>query len=246
MQALEVELGGDAQVEVAVQRVVVRGERPRHRAAVERLQDRRLDLDEALAVEVGAHRGDDVRPRDEQRARLLGGHEVELAVAKARLDVLQAVELVRRRAQALGQQLEALHAQRQLPAARAEGHAVDADDVAEVEVEQARHRLLAEDVGAGLQLDAPRAVVEVEEGHLALAAAGVQAPGHAVVRVGVLARGQVGVGGVDGADRRHAREGVRERLDAVGAESLELRPPRREELGAFLLGHRGLTRRRSW
>ena len=151
-------------------------------------------------------------------------------MAKARLDVLQAVELVGRRAQALGQQLEALHTQRQLAAARAEGHAVDADDVAEVEVEQARHRLLAEHVGAGLQLYAPRAVVEVEEGHLALAAAGVQAPGHAVVRVGVLARGQVGVGGVHGADRRHARVGVREGLDAVGAKALELRPPRREEL----------------
>ena len=125
-------------------------------------------------------------------------------MAKARLDVLQAVELVGRRAQALGQQLEALHAQRQLAAARAEGDAVDADDVAEVEVEQARHRLLAEHVGPGLQLHAPRAVVEVEEGHLALAAAGVQAPGHAVARVGVLAGGQVGVRGVDRADRRDA------------------------------------------
>ena len=127
-------------------------------------------------------------------------------MAKARLDVLQAVELVGRRAQALGQQLEALHAQRQLAAPRAEGDAVDADDVAEVEVEQARHRLLAEHVDAGLQLDAPRAVVEVEEGHLALAAAGVQAPGDAVVRLGVLAGGQVGVRGVDRADRRHARD----------------------------------------
>ena len=161
-------------------------------------------------------------------------------MAKARLDVLQAVELVRRRAQALGQQLEALHAQRQLTAARAEGHAVDADDVAEVEVEQAGHRLLAEHVGTGLQLYAPGAIVEVEEGHLALPAAGVQAPGDAVVRVGVLAGRQLGVRGVDGADRHHAREGVRERLDAVRAESLELRPPCREELGAFLLGHRAL------
>jgi hypothetical protein len=76
----------------------------------------RLDLDEALAVEVGADRADDAGPRDEDRARLLVGDQVELAVAKARLDVLQAVELVGRRAQALGQQLEALHAQRQLAA----------------------------------------------------------------------------------------------------------------------------------
>ena len=51
-EPLEVQLGGDPQVEVAVELVVVRDERPRQRAAVERLEHRRLDLDEALAVEV--------------------------------------------------------------------------------------------------------------------------------------------------------------------------------------------------
>ena len=60
MQPLEVELGGDPQVHVAVERVVVRGERPGQRAAVERLQHRRLDLDEALVVEEAADRGDDL------------------------------------------------------------------------------------------------------------------------------------------------------------------------------------------
>ena len=49
--ALEVELGGDAQVEVALELVVVGHEGPRHGAAVERLQDGRLDLDEAALVE---------------------------------------------------------------------------------------------------------------------------------------------------------------------------------------------------
>ena len=59
--ALEVELGGDAQVEVAVERVVVRDERPGRRAAVDRLQRRRLDLDEAALVEEAPHRGDRAR-----------------------------------------------------------------------------------------------------------------------------------------------------------------------------------------
>ena len=53
-QPLEVELGRDPQVEVAVERVVVGGEGPRQGAAVERLQDRRLDLDEAVLVEPAA------------------------------------------------------------------------------------------------------------------------------------------------------------------------------------------------
>ena len=55
--ALEVQLDGDAQVEVAVELVVVRHEGPRHGAAVQRLQDRRLDLDEAALVEEAADGG---------------------------------------------------------------------------------------------------------------------------------------------------------------------------------------------
>ncbi len=79
-QPLEVELGRDPQVEVAVERVVVGGERPRQRAAVERLEHRRLDLEEALR-----RRGSGAPPRstrarvDEQLARLLVGDQVELA-----------------------------------------------------------------------------------------------------------------------------------------------------------------------
>ena len=54
-QPLEVELGSDAQVEVGVERVVVGDERPRERAAGQRLQDGRLDFHEPLALQVAAH-----------------------------------------------------------------------------------------------------------------------------------------------------------------------------------------------
>src|SRR5215213_9457165 len=101
-------------------------ERPRERAAVERLKDRGLDLYEAALVEPAARRRDDPRAKDEQLARRLVGDQVELSVAVARLDVLEPVELLRRRAQRLGQQ-------RQLAAARPEGGAVDAHQVAQVE-----------------------------------------------------------------------------------------------------------------
>ena len=57
-EPLQVELGRDPQVEVAVEGVVVGGERARQGAAVERLQDRRLDLDEAVVVEPAADLGD--------------------------------------------------------------------------------------------------------------------------------------------------------------------------------------------
>jgi hypothetical protein len=51
-QPLEVQLRRDAQVHVDAERVVVRDERPRVRAAGNRLHHRRLDLEEAARVEV--------------------------------------------------------------------------------------------------------------------------------------------------------------------------------------------------
>ena len=51
-QPLEIELGRDPQVQGPVELVVVSGERPRERAAVERLKHRGLDLHEPAVVEV--------------------------------------------------------------------------------------------------------------------------------------------------------------------------------------------------
>jgi hypothetical protein len=67
-QPLEVQLGRDPQVEVAVELVVCVTNGARS-AAVARLQDRRLDLDEARAVEVAADRGDD-RARERKSRRV--------------------------------------------------------------------------------------------------------------------------------------------------------------------------------
>ena len=198
-QPLEVELGGDAQVEVAVERVEVRRERQRRAAAVDRLEHRRLDLDEVALVEPGADGGDDLRARHEELARLLVGDQVELAMAEARLDVGQPVVLLGRRAQRLGQQLVAVELERELAAAGAEDRAVGADQVAEVEREQALERLLAEHVEARVQLHPAGAVDEVEERRLALAAAGGEPAGDADAVLGLLAVGQRVVGALTSA-----------------------------------------------
>ena len=102
--ALQVELGRDPQEEVAVERVVVRFERTRRGAAGEPLQDRRLQLDVAALVHVVADRRQHLRPQREDLARALVGHQVELALPVAGLDVGDAVEEVGRVAQRLGQQ----------------------------------------------------------------------------------------------------------------------------------------------
>ena len=189
-QPLEVQLGCDPQVEVAVERVVMRRERPRERAAVEGLQDRRLDLDEALPVEVGADRGDDLRAGNERLACIGACDQVELAAAIAGLDVVQPVVLVRRRAQRLGEDLEAVDTQRQLAAAAAQDGAVDADEVAEIERGQARERVLAEHVDARVQLHLAGAVDEVEERRLARATPRGDPAGDAVFVLGLLAGGR--------------------------------------------------------
>src|SRR5205085_8559652 len=163
-QALEVELGRDPQVVVGVERVVVRDERLREAAAVARLEDRRLDLEEALAVEVAADRGHDARAELELGARLLVHQQVEVAAPVALLDVGQAVEGVRERRPDLREELELVGRERRLPAPRLRRPALGADDVAEVQVDLARAARVAE------ELDAAGAIDEVEEDELPVAA----------------------------------------------------------------------------
>ena len=70
--ALQVELGRDPQVEVAVEGVVVGGERPRQRAAVERLEHRGLDLDETVRRRARRRISAMVRPRVLNRSSTSG------------------------------------------------------------------------------------------------------------------------------------------------------------------------------
>jgi len=93
-ETFQVELGGNAEVEVGPQLVRVRYERVRERAAVSRLQDGRLHLDEAFVVEVAANRRDDPRAQEEQLTRVLVHEQVAVALSVARLLVGDAVERV--------------------------------------------------------------------------------------------------------------------------------------------------------
>ena len=138
-QPLEVQLGGDAQVEVAVELVVVGRERARQRAAVERLQHRRLDLEEALAVELAADGGDHARACG-KAARLVGGDQVQLAPAVAGLDVVRPWCLSGGGRSALASSVQGVDAQRELAAPGREDRAVDAEHVAEVEPDEQLER----------------------------------------------------------------------------------------------------------
>ena len=117
-QPLQIQLEADAQIKVLVELIVVGDEGLCSRAAVDRLQDRRLDLEEAGVVQIGAQRAHDRGPRAEQVARLFVGQQVDVSPAIADLRVAHAVPFVRHRLERFGQEVDLVHGDAQLAAAR--------------------------------------------------------------------------------------------------------------------------------
>ena len=169
-QALQVQLRRDAQIQLHVERVVMRHERPRQRAAGDRLHHRRLDLEKAARDEKLANRGDRPAADLEHAAHVGIDDEIEIALAVADLDVLQTVPLLRQRNEALRQKLEPRRPDRQLVGLGAEQMAGDADVIAVVEqLRQAKSRS-RQRVLPDVDLNAAAAVGEHEEARLAEAA----------------------------------------------------------------------------
>ena len=82
-----------------------------------------------------------------------------------------------------------------------------------------------------MKLDLAAAVDEVDERRLAVAPPGRDSPGDSIGVLGLLARLELVVGGVDVADLNPAIETVRKRLDPVGAQAVELLSPFGEDVG---------------
>ena len=132
-QPLEVELGGDAQVEVEIVGVDVGEERAGVGAAVDLLQDRGLDLQKPLADQRFADRVQNTAAGPDELARLGVDGQVDVAGPHPRLLVGQPLPLVGQRAQALADQPPAADDQRagaRLALAHRAGHL---DEVAEVD-----------------------------------------------------------------------------------------------------------------
>ena len=123
-----------------------------------------------LRVEVPPDRRHDLRARVEHRARVRVHDQIEIPLAIARLDVAQAVPLLRQRQVALGEKRQARRPDRQLAGARAEQMSADADVIAEVEQREDLEVALGQGVLAEVRLDALAPVGEDEEVRLAEAA----------------------------------------------------------------------------
>jgi len=198
--------------------------RLRERAAVERLEYRRLDLEETALVEPAAHRGDRLRAQDEQVASLVVGDQVELAVAVARLCVLDSEVFLGHFPQALRQQLPVAHEQGQLTSPGLERSAVHADQVADIQGSQQLEGFAPQDVPLRLDLQLARPVHDVDEGCAPVPAPSRHPAGYPVLGIGLLAWLQPVVLRVDSLDRHDPVELVRKGVDSLLAQALELGP----------------------
>ena len=103
-QALQVQLGRDAQKHLLIQRVVVRGEGPRIGPTRDRVQHGCFDFQKSVRDHEIAQGADGFAAGHKAAAGALVGHQIDVALAVLDFLVMHAVELVRHGSQAFGQQ----------------------------------------------------------------------------------------------------------------------------------------------
>ena len=225
-QALQIQLQRDAQLEILVERVEMRLERARRRAACVGDQHRRFDLEEALAVQVAADRGNDPAALDERIAGIRVHDEIQIALAIASIGVGKAVEFLRQRMQALGQQRDLLRMHAHLAGLGGEHIALHADHVADVIIFEGLVGVLAHVVAADIDLDPAVAILQMGETGLAHHAAGHDASGDGnvlLLALGVIGDDRAGmVADVIGCDNVGILPGLHERVQLFQADTVLL------------------------
>ena len=156
---------------------MVGDEGPGGGAAGDGVQNGGLHLHVTPVVQKVPHMLDELGPEHKGALHLRVDDQVHIPLAVAQLGVGQAVELLRQGQQGLAQQGDLLHPHGHLPPLGAEDHALDAHDVADVELLEAVVLRLVHLVPPGVELDAARLVLQVAEGHLAHAPLGHEAAG---------------------------------------------------------------------
>jgi hypothetical protein len=131
-EPFQVQLRRDAQRQVHPERVVKRRKRLGIRAPRPRLQHRRLHLHERAVVQKPPYPAHNPRARSEHVAHFRGRDEVQIALPISRLDVGEALKLIRQRQQRLGEHLELVHDDGQLALLRPLDRPARADDIAHV------------------------------------------------------------------------------------------------------------------
>ena len=166
-QALEVQLGRNAHVHIDVERIVVRDERARRRAARDGVETRGLDLHKAAAIHKLTDLAHDCRALFKGVAHLGVDDQVNIALAVAHIGVLEAMPLFGQRREVFGEQRQLMHRNRDLTLLGAEHLALHADNITDVEFLVALVDLVAHVVALDIQLQPAVAVGQVGKGGFA-------------------------------------------------------------------------------
>ena len=180
-EPLQVQLVRDPQVEITVQGEVPGNERAGRGSPVEGLEDRCLDLHEAVVVQKAPSPGDDACAGPEHFADVGVDRQVGVALAVACLAVGEsgvgdsvagtAVHLhlpEREWAQRLAEESEFLRMDGDLPHARAKQAPFDADPVSQIQQVEEGVKVLPDHVALEVDLDPARVVLQVREGTAAV------------------------------------------------------------------------------
>ncbi len=231
---LQVQLGRNSKRHVEVECVQMRVERTRRRPAVHSLQNRRFHLEVSEPVQRFPQRAHHLGAGAHHLARLGPDDQVDIALADAHL-LRQRLVCDGQRSQRLCRDLPRLHEHRQLAALGRDHLAGDEDQVAEVDIGLPRgERLLAHAVEREHRLQLDAVLAQRGEAQLAGVAHEDHAAGDADLVAGLLARGQVRVGGADLGERMRAGHPHRERAPVAvvgGHEPVVLLPPDPQLLG---------------
>ena len=100
-EALQIEFGGNAQLHVHIERIVMSNARPSIRPSRDRMKHGRFDFKESTVNHVLPYGSDGSRSDQESLARLFIDNQIHVALPIAALSIRQPLVLVGQRSQAL-------------------------------------------------------------------------------------------------------------------------------------------------
>ncbi len=176
-QALQIKFGGDPQIQILIQRVVMCFERPGDGAAGFRLHHGGFHFQKIVPVHELPDQPDDQAAPDEDFLHRRVGDQIQMPLAVAGFDVRQTVPLFRQGANGFGRQAHRLGLQRQLVGLGPEKLSGNINNIANVQLFKDGKILLAEDVFGNVALQLAFPVLDFDKSRLAEAADGHQASG---------------------------------------------------------------------
>ena len=237
-QPLEVELGGDAQVQREVEGVVVSHERPGVGAAGLDVKDRCLHFDEPTVEQCRAEARHDGMTDLEDPSGVGVDGEVGVPLPIANIRVGESMPLVGKRAKRLGEQHEVLDLDGDLAGTGCHHRPGGSDPITSVEGLDVRELFVADHRLGDEQLEVDAAIGDREEHELAGVALEHQAPGDRHGDVGLGARSELGAELAHIRRAVHAVEAVRIGLTSGGAQVVD------SSLSSNALGGEAASRRR--